>query len=212
MALLRRRIGGDGQDEKNFPSPRPFNAEVIEIRITKDGQIDSSSRGSLSLLLSSPELQDPNIAARIFVVEADSALIKALPDDFWVGRKFVATHLQDDEGPRRDLGLETPNAFFATWSRLVVQSENQFKMEQRILQGKSYDIDTIGDPMDRHLDHTRYYRWPDCPYRSYDLISVSQDGKKLCHAARESMSFFYTTDVQLFTGTQLSVKSNLVYC
>jgi hypothetical protein len=82
----------------------------------------------------------------------------------WLRYGFVDAHLQDDEDLQREMDQETQNVFFASWSRLFIQSKLQFTIEQSILAKKFYDIDVAGDPWNLNIDHKRYYYWPDCPY------------------------------------------------
>jgi hypothetical protein len=78
-------------------------------------------------------------------------------------------------------------------------------------------VETINDPKNLHLDHQRYYKWPENPFRSYDPISifeaeettaVSEEEKtksisksektistfikktRFSHAAKQCMSFY----------------------
>lgn len=95
-------------------------------------------------------------------------------------------------------------------SRLLIQNKREFTIEQRILAEKPYDVDG-GDPWNLNINHQRCYHWPECPYRSYDLVSASEDGKEMYHAAKEHMSFFCKDVEGLFTGkTPSSAKKALV--
>ncbi len=208
MAFIRSLFDGKrvrGQKTGTGPSgfvapPRNFRGRGVQITIDISGDLDISPPEDRQLIL---EREPPEKAmARILVLECDESLKSQLSGaETWPWPNFVNAHLQNDKGLQRELERDDPDAFFFTeWSRLVTQSPEALGVDQRILANKPYDVDTIGDPWDLHLNHTRFCHWPDYPFRAYDPVSVSKVEGELYHSAKQPISFCKTHIGGIRTG------------
>jgi hypothetical protein len=120
-----------------------------------------------------------------------------------LGEEFLHLHELDcipDDRPQ----MLPDDCFFAKWSRPVLQTAAQRKVELRIESGRPYDKDTLEDPDKIGLDHKRYSRSGGV-YRQYDSLQPSpsaSDEAPQRAAAYECVSCYFKEVGVGFLGNQ----------
>jgi len=202
--------------------PRRFNPTVTRVEILKNGNIETFASEVKKIIEPVPRTYD--VAATIFVVEADRSLLRELEPWVlqapWPRRKFLRAHFKDDDSAREELESEAYGVFFADWWQIAVQKKpgpgqqaisptpsstpiSTPLIQQLISSGKTHNADTLDDPLSLRLDHERYSYWPESPHRPFHLVSTSVHGegqKTTYHAAQQRMSYYSRIEDGVLTG------------
>jgi hypothetical protein len=172
------------------------HVRVVEVTVTQGVQLSPHELNIDQDFASKPftGVKDDEPAAILYLAELDESMKQSFQQHKWpIPDSFMNAHLN---------GCSTiiPNfhddastqAFHFTWITPAMQTKDQGTIAQRISVGKPYDIDTIRDPHDLRLDHTRFDTSP-LPHRPYHPISVSDGGDSpIEHAAFECVSIYST--------------------
>jgi hypothetical protein len=161
------------------------------IIVTKGGK-----HTKMSLNSSEPTIQpsdcDSEIVGRLLIVEGDETVKEDLKRRLGleVAPSFEG-HFQDNESlATAELDPENVTAFFARWSATVTQDEAEYNIGKSLRTNKPYDVETINDPKNLHLDHQRYYKWPENLFRSYDPISILRLKGQLLFPRKKRQNLF----------------------
>jgi hypothetical protein len=210
---------GARQNQGSSPPPQGDTIEGPSAGVSSDSsQKDGSDQKS-------------KIVAKLYMIEAPlNCTVKqlaegcpALKTDFMADNfaLFLKSHFKDafsqmPTGVRDNLNAngDKLRPFFAKWSRHVTQSLDNWCIEERMRLRKPYDVDTLGDPREKRIPHTRYERDPS-KCREYYLIEqidkegvmeVEEEDEDVHHALKECASIIplQSSSDELFKGNSVS--------
>ena len=122
--------------------------------------------------IGNPSILPESTPIRLFLVEGLAKEIISYFSDF--DEDFFRLHHQNVLPYNR--AKSDKNCFFAKWSRRVHQDPDAWHIEQKIAQGRPYDLDLVTDPDDIRLDHWRFERVSSvqrpCSYLEADLTAT----------------------------------------